>query len=73
MFDRCINELNLESLIKDDSITPSPMIECCRNLYENRFKLKPVLGGMRLCVTTYYSVMSDGQICIPWNWNSMKK
>ncbi|XP_050425984.1 T-cell activation inhibitor, mitochondrial [Adelges cooleyi] len=70
LFTSCINELNLEALTKDDSITPSLMIECCRNLHDNRHKLRRVFSGMRVCITTYYCIMSDGQICIPWNWNS---
>ncbi|XP_050527465.1 T-cell activation inhibitor, mitochondrial-like [Daktulosphaira vitifoliae] len=70
LFESCINELNLITMVKDDCITPSLMIECCQNLYNNRNKLRRIFSGMRLCITTYYSIMSDGQICIPWNWNT---
>ncbi|CAH1395835.1 unnamed protein product [Nezara viridula] len=68
IYEECITKLGLISLKKDDCITPEPMIACCSKLLQNRKELRPLLEGTALTVTNYYSVMSDGQICIPWNW-----
>ncbi|XP_046739506.1 T-cell activation inhibitor, mitochondrial [Diprion similis] len=61
-------ELELAALDKDDSITPDLMIQCCERLLQNKTVLMPMLSGIRLWVTHYYSVMSDGVLCIPWDW-----
>lgn len=65
---RCIEELELVSLHKEDNVTPDLMISCCQNLLQNKTHLSKVLKGRCLWITNYYSIMSDGQICIPWNW-----
>uniref|UniRef100_A0A161MFN5 T-cell activation inhibitor, mitochondrial isoform x2 n=1 Tax=Triatoma infestans TaxID=30076 RepID=A0A161MFN5_TRIIF len=65
---KCLSELGLLALDKDDCITPKPMITFCENLLKNRDLLKKHLIGTRLTVTNYYSVMTDGQMYIPWNW-----
>ncbi|XP_012265325.2 T-cell activation inhibitor, mitochondrial [Athalia rosae] len=62
------DELELAALDKDDSITPDLMIQCCEHLLQNKSELVPLLSGIRLWVTHYYSVMSDGVLCIPWDW-----
>lgn len=33
-------------------------------------QLNGYFKGIDLKVTNYYSVMSDGQMCIPWNWKT---
>lgn len=68
MHQQCIHEFELASLQKDDNITPDLMITCCQHLLENRGELKTCLKKTRLWVTNYYSVLSDGVMCIPWNW-----
>ncbi|XP_074102944.1 T-cell activation inhibitor, mitochondrial isoform X2 [Cotesia typhae] len=66
--DRTIKELGLLALNKDDSITPDLMIACCERLLSHKSILGPFLEGVMLWVTHYYSVMSDGVLCIPWDW-----
>lgn len=65
---RCIEELELLSLHKEDNVTPDLMIACCTKLLAHKYELGTTFKGRCLWVTNYYSVMSDGQICIPWNW-----
>jgi len=64
---QCLKSLKLRALTKDDCITPHLMITCLENLLKHKNELG-LLDGVRLAVTNYYSVMSDGQMCIPWNW-----
>ncbi|XP_026277751.1 T-cell activation inhibitor, mitochondrial isoform X1 [Frankliniella occidentalis] len=65
---RCIAEFGLLSLRKEDNVTPDLMIACCSKLLERKADLLEVLKGRCLWITNYYSIMSDGHICIPWNW-----
>lgn len=56
----------LASLNKDDAVTPSNMIVCLEQLLlEERVHFS---RDQNLSITHYYSVLSDGTICIPWNW-----
>jgi len=64
---QCLVELGLAALNKDDSVTPDLMTSCLRRLLEHRNQLT-FLKQTRLHITNYYSVMSDGQICIPWDF-----
>lgn len=68
LHDKAIKELSLTALNKDDSITPDLMIQCCERLLAHKKILAPSLEGVRLWVTHYYSVMSDGVLCVPWDW-----
>ena len=68
LHDLCRKELGLEFLEKDDSVLPENMIECLERLQENSYRLSSLLSGARLWITHYYSVMLDGEVCIPWNW-----
>ncbi|XP_043495889.1 T-cell activation inhibitor, mitochondrial-like isoform X2 [Polistes fuscatus] len=63
-----IKELGLVTFNKDDSITPDLMIQCCERLLTHKIILAPLLDGVMLWVTHYYSIMSDGVLCIPWDW-----
>ncbi|XP_011704176.1 PREDICTED: T-cell activation inhibitor, mitochondrial isoform X3 [Wasmannia auropunctata] len=65
---KTIKELGLAALNKDDSITPDLMIQCCERLLLHKKDLAPSLEGVMLWVTHYYSVMSDGVLCVPWDW-----
>ncbi|KAM4689474.1 T-cell activation inhibitor, mitochondrial [Discoglossus pictus] len=58
---------SLRRLYKEPSVTCVQMIDCCRRLIE---KPLPYLQGMHLCISHYYSVLQDGDLCIPWNWKS---
>ncbi|CAD7078871.1 unnamed protein product [Hermetia illucens] len=62
---RCINQLELQSLNKDDSVTPDKMIKCLNRLLTQDLKN---LVRLNLNITNYYSVLSDGTVCIPWDW-----
>ncbi|XP_018326911.1 T-cell activation inhibitor, mitochondrial [Agrilus planipennis] len=65
---KCIDALHLTDLFKDDSVSPDVMIECCQRLLKFQDELQPVLKDVCLHITNYYSVLSDGVVCIPWNW-----
>ncbi|XP_071563157.1 T-cell activation inhibitor, mitochondrial isoform X1 [Temnothorax nylanderi] len=65
---KTIAELGLAALNKDDSITPDLMIQCCERLLLHKKDVAPSLEGVMLWVTHYYSVMSDGVLCVPWDW-----
>ncbi|CAL7934531.1 unnamed protein product [Xylocopa violacea] len=68
LHDKVVQELGLTVLNKDDSITPDLMVQCCERLLLHKNVLAPLLNGVMLWVTHYYSVMSDGVLCIPWDW-----
>lgn len=61
----CLEDLCLRSLSKEPSVSSNQMIPCCRRLMEER---SPQMQGLHLCVSHFYSVMQDGDLCIPWNW-----
>lgn len=65
---KVMKELGLIALNKDDSITPDLMIKCCQQFLQHKEILAPLLNGVMLWVTHYYSVMSDGVLCVPWDW-----
>lgn len=65
---QCRDELKLISLARDDSITPQQVTECCQNIIDNFYDLNHLLQGTKLKISTYYTVMRDGEITIPWNW-----
>ncbi|CAG4974291.1 unnamed protein product [Parnassius apollo] len=58
----------LLELHKDDNITPALMIMCCQRLLTRIDKLSTKLRGNILYVTHYYSVLSEGVLCIPWDF-----
>lgn len=58
----------LLELHKDDSVTPSLMILCCQRLLTRVDQLSSKLQGSILNITHYYSVLSEGVLCIPWNF-----
>ncbi|GAB1294851.1 T cell activation inhibitor, mitochondrial [Apodemus speciosus] len=58
-------KFSLEKLYKEPSISSRQMVDCCKRLLEQSL---PCLHGMHLCVSHFYSVMQDGDLCIPWNW-----
>ncbi|KAG9476107.1 hypothetical protein GDO78_002931 [Eleutherodactylus coqui] len=61
----CKEGASLSRLYKEPSVSSEQMISCCRRLIEEPL---PNLLGMHLCVSHYYSVLQDGDLCIPWNW-----
>ncbi|KAK7792587.1 hypothetical protein R5R35_005307 [Gryllus longicercus] len=65
---QCVDEFQLAALHKDDNITPELMIACCKQMLQHQEQLRRNLLNTRIWVTNYYSVLSDGEMCIPWNW-----
>ncbi|XP_030061929.1 T-cell activation inhibitor, mitochondrial isoform X1 [Microcaecilia unicolor] len=61
----CTDKFSLKRLYKDPSVSSAQMIHCCKRLLE---KPLPYLQGMHLCISYFYSVLQDGDLCIPWNW-----
>ncbi|KAM4821445.1 LOW QUALITY PROTEIN: T-cell activation inhibitor, mitochondrial-like [Thomomys bottae] len=60
-------QFSLEKLYKEPSISSLQMVDCCKRLLEQSL---PYLQGMHLCISHFYSVMQDGDLCIPWNWKN---
>lgn len=60
----CVEKLEANTILKDDNITPELMIECMNRLLKSNIKFKQ----LNLHITSYYSILSDGTICIPWNF-----
>jgi len=65
---KCINELGLIQLDRDDSLDSGTMIKCCSRLLKAAPNIRHLTHGNHIVVSRYYSVNSDGVICIPWNW-----
>ncbi|CAH1646578.1 unnamed protein product [Spodoptera littoralis] len=65
-----VKRFGLLDLRKDDSITPAYMISCCQRLLTRSEQLNAKLHGTVLFITHYYSVLSEGILCIPWNFQS---
>lgn len=67
LISECMQTFGLLSLDKDDNVTPSECSQCCRQLLKQIDYLRPVLQNGRIRITHYYSLLSDGEMCIPWN------
>lgn len=61
----CLQDLSLRSLSKEPSVSSTQMIPCCRRLMEEK---SPQMQGLHLYISHFYSVMQDGDLCIPWDW-----
>lgn len=70
VLDLCHDKLDVSVIIKDDAVTPQQMTECCQRLLDNHAQLNEYLHGTRLKVSTYYTILRDGEVTIPWNWIS---
>ncbi|KAM6281176.1 T-cell activation inhibitor, mitochondrial isoform 1-T2 [Porphyrio hochstetteri] len=67
LIDTSTEKLSLDRLYKEPSVSSAQMIDCCKRLLEESL---PYLQGMHLCVSHFYSVLQDGDLCIPWNWKN---
>ncbi|XP_048367200.1 T-cell activation inhibitor, mitochondrial [Sphaerodactylus townsendi] len=56
---------SLLQLYKEPSVSSVQMIRSCNRLLKESL---PYLQGMRLCISHFYSVLQDGDLCIPWDW-----
>nr|XP_046255272.1 T-cell activation inhibitor, mitochondrial isoform X2 [Scatophagus argus] len=63
----CLQRLSLRSLSKEPSVSSSQMILCCKRLVEQSL---PLMQGLHICVSHFFSVMQDGELCVPWDWKS---
>uniref|UniRef100_A0A3B3ZMV2 Uncharacterized protein n=1 Tax=Periophthalmus magnuspinnatus TaxID=409849 RepID=A0A3B3ZMV2_9GOBI len=63
---QCLSSLSLHTLSKESSISSVQMSLCCGRLLDLR---PPLLQGLDLRVSRYYSVLQDGDVCVPWDWN----
>ncbi|XP_017064224.1 T-cell activation inhibitor, mitochondrial isoform X2 [Drosophila eugracilis] len=64
---QCQEELGLQRLSKDDSVTPDKMVVALRHLLQSGVKS---CRGLSLHITNYWSVPTDGIVCIPWDFMS---
>ncbi|KAH8302627.1 hypothetical protein KR044_009003 [Drosophila immigrans] len=65
LIDDCMRELNLQALTKDDAVTPDKMISALRDLRQCR---PQHFEQLKLHISHYYSVLTDGIVCIPWDF-----
>ncbi|KAH8419898.1 hypothetical protein KR009_003645 [Drosophila setifemur] len=63
---KCLEELDLQRLSKDDSVTPDKMVMALKNLLQSGLKS---CRGLSLHITNYWSVPTDGIVCIPWDFH----
>jgi len=64
---RC--KLGLRSLSIDDNIERSMVNSCCQRLLDKAENYVDLTKDVELKVSRFYSVMADGEVCIPWNWH----
>jgi len=71
---RCKRLFSLDALTKDDSIPLDQMVTCCQRLcasFREIYIYLPV--GSKVVVTSYFTVLQSGEICIPWNWKAKRR
>ncbi|KAL7732823.1 hypothetical protein ACLKA6_005957 [Drosophila palustris] len=65
LIEECIRELKLQALTKDDAVTPDKMISALTDLR----RCQPQhFEHLKLHISHYYSVLTDGIVCIPWDF-----
>lgn len=72
LFSKCIQHFNLKNLSKDDSVTPDKMIKSLGNLLQQAHSNEN-LQNIHLNITNYYSILTDGTVCIPWDFQIDKQ
>ncbi|EDV96760.1 T-cell activation inhibitor, mitochondrial [Drosophila grimshawi] len=65
LIEECIQRLGLQSLTKDDAVTPDKMITALSDL---RLYQPQHFEHIKLHISHYYSVLTDGIVCIPWDF-----
>lgn len=68
LHEKVLAKYKLHSLSKDDSISPACMITCLEHLLASSDDSRLTFANIDLQITHYYSVLSDGTVCIPYNW-----
>ncbi|XP_041045611.1 T-cell activation inhibitor, mitochondrial isoform X1 [Carcharodon carcharias] len=61
----CTEKFGLKRLYKEPSVSSQQMVKCCQRLFEGHIN---ELQGMHLCISHFYSVLQDGDLCMPWDW-----
>ncbi|XP_007899013.1 T-cell activation inhibitor, mitochondrial isoform X2 [Callorhinchus milii] len=61
----CTVKFGLYKLYKESGVSSEQMVKCCQRLFEEHVT---ELQGTHLCVSHFYSVLQDGDLCIPWDW-----
>ena len=69
---KCINELGLIQFDRDSSLD-GLTIECLERLLHYASNIRHLTHGNHLMLTRFYSVLSDGVICVPWNWKHIRE
>uniref|UniRef100_A0A8D2J4R8 DUF4461 domain-containing protein n=3 Tax=Varanus komodoensis TaxID=61221 RepID=A0A8D2J4R8_VARKO len=67
LIEAATEKFHIQRLYKEPSVSSVQMIHACKRLLEESL---PYLQGMHLCISHFYSVLQDGDLCIPWNWKS---
>ena len=70
LVETCCGQLGLQSLCADENISGDQFDSCCERLLRAQTDIHGHLRDGQLRVTHFYTVMSDGEMCIPWNWKS---
>ncbi|KAH8366181.1 hypothetical protein KR093_010055, partial [Drosophila rubida] len=65
LIEECIRDLKLQALTKDDAVTPDKMISALRDLRRSR---PQNFEQLKLHISHYYCVLTDGIVCIPWDF-----
>ncbi|XP_034103420.1 T-cell activation inhibitor, mitochondrial [Drosophila albomicans] len=65
LIEQCTRELKLQALTKDDAVTPDKMISALSDLRRCR---PQHFEQLKLHISHYYSVLTDGIVCIPWDF-----
>ncbi|XP_030567791.1 T-cell activation inhibitor, mitochondrial [Drosophila novamexicana] len=65
LIEESIHRLKLQSLTKDDAVTPDKMISALSDL---RLCQPQHFEHIKLHISHYYSVLTDGIVCIPWDF-----
>ncbi|XP_060680220.1 T-cell activation inhibitor, mitochondrial isoform X3 [Hemiscyllium ocellatum] len=61
----CTERFGLQRLYKEPSVSSQQMVKCCQRLLEGHIG---ELQGMHLCISHFYTVLQDGDLCVPWDW-----
>ncbi|GFR13475.1 DUF4461 domain-containing protein [Trichonephila clavata] len=68
--DKCMSRLGLSALEKDDNITTDLMVKCCQQILQYLPSVGQTCVDCDWRISHYYSVLQDGEMCIPWDWTS---
>ena len=65
----CIEQFGLRSIEAAENITPEQMIDFGQRLLNHSSNIGSSLVDANLRVSMYYSVLNDGQLCVPFNFH----